>query len=330
MKGIKIYNVPVDIKEDVSRMLQLNIDTAFLGNEASLNKKLIDSIKEVGIDVFLICPVFYNPEYLRDNEDSWSITQHDKKASESWVQFVCPTNKKYLTYLKNKIIDLAKLMNPYGITLDFIRFFTFWEMIEPSTHSVNISHGCFCDNCIKQFSKHNFIPENLTKIERNKWIIREVPEMWIQWKQRVILSVAKELIKSIHSVSSDLKTAIHIVPWITNEFNDGLKSIVGQNTDKLSKITNYLTPMAYAPMCKRESIWINELVCDLQSHSKVPIIPSIQVSKAYDEEEVTPKRFKLDLESATKYPSKGVLLWSWESLLKSPDKYKIFKEFKKK
>ena len=326
MKGIKIYTVPVDIKSNISKMKELNIDTAFLGNDASCNRELIHSIKEAGINPFLVFPVFYNPDYLIQNKESWSITQKGEKASESWVQFVCPTNRKYLEYLKKKIIDLAKSMNPYGITLDFIRFFTFWEMVGPSTVSEETNHGCFCDNCIKDFSKHNSLPENLSEIERNMWILREIPETWAEWKQGVILCAAKELIESIHSVRTDLKTAIHIVPWKMGEFNDGLQFIAGQNIEKLSEMTDFLTPMTYAPMCHRKSEWINELVCDLQSNSKVPIIPAIQVSKAYDEEQLSPERFRADLKSAIQHPSKGVLLWSWEALLESPEKLKIFKE----
>jgi len=123
-----------------------------------------------------------------------------------------------------------------------------------------------------------------------------------------------------------LKTAIHIVPWQSGEYDRGLQSIAGQNIEKLSEITDFLTPMTYAPMCRRESEWINELVRDQESFSKAPIIPALQVSKAYDENTVSPERFRADLTSALQYPSKGVLLWSWETLLESPEKYEIFKK----
>jgi hypothetical protein len=170
------------------------------------------------------------------------------------------------------------------------------------------------------------LPTDMSGQSLRNWILEKAPLLWSEWKQQKIFSAAKDLIAAIHSVNPKLKTAIHIVPWMSGEFGNGREEIAGQSIQKLSALTDFLTPMTYGPMCQRGSEWTNILVRDMDLLSSVPIVPAIQVAKAYDEEVVSPERFRADLTSALQNPSGGVLLWSWETLMMSPEKQNIFKE----
>jgi hypothetical protein len=326
MKGVKIYRTPSNMEHDLSLLKKMNIDTVLLGDEASKDQKFIRVLKNSGIETLIVFPVFFNPQYLKNNDNSWSITESGEKASCSWVKFVCPSNKKHLKYQVEKISEIARSFQPDGITLDFMRFFAFWEMIKPETPFDEISHGCFCSTCISDFSNITELPTNITGIELNRWILNNRLNLWSSWKQERISSIAEKLIRAVKKINSELKTAIHIVPWPSFEFNGGIESIFGQNSERLSELCDFLTPMTYAPMCFRDSAWIKRVVTDMQSKSDKPVIPAIQVSKAYDEPPVSSEKFRADLMSALSSPSEGVLLWSWEALKESPDKMQIFEE----
>ena len=326
MRGVKSYIVPKDIQKEIDLMLDLKIDTILLGNEACQNKCYIQSLNEASINTYLIFPVFFNPIYLKNHNNSWARTQSDKIASDSWVQFVCPSNKDHLNYQKNNLVKMVREMNPTGITLDFIRNFAFWEMVKENHAPNDIEHGCFCSNCISEFSKEVALPNGLDSVQLNHWILQNKLDTWSKWKQKQIFRTAEMLIAAVKDINSEIKTAIHIVPWISNEYGNSIETIIGQNIEQLSRLCNFLTPMAYGPMCYRKSDWINHLVRDVQSKSQVQVIPSIQVGKSYDEEPITTERFRADIMSALSPPSSGILLWSWETLNESPGKLQIFKE----
>jgi len=79
-------------------------------------------------------------------------------------------------------------------------------------------------------------------------------------------------------------------------------------------------------MLKREPSWIHSVVQDVHKQAKGRVIPSIQVSKAYLEKKFTAKDFREALVEALKYPSAGVIFWSWEALDKDREKKKAIKD----
>jgi hypothetical protein len=85
--------------------------------------------------------------------------------------------------------------------------------------------------------------------------------------------------------------------------------------------------MCYAPMCKREPEWINTVVSSHSAESVNPVIPSIQIKKAYEEKPITDEIFEKNLKASLKPPSSGVLLWSWEALMESSSKQNVLKKY---
>ncbi len=326
MTGIKMYSVPADITGTISRMKSLSIDTVFLGGEAGLSKILIEEFKESGIDLYLVFPVFYDPEFLQNHEECFSITRSGEKASIDWVRFVCPSREDFLESKCEKIKQLILDYKPSGISLDFLRFFVFWEKIDPHADYDDISHGCFDSCCTDSFGKEVSLPVILkTPREKSEWILGNRREEWMKWKTDLITGTAQRLISTARETDPDISTGVHLLPWRITDFENGMKTIAGQDVARLSGIADFISPMCYAPMCKRDSGWINEVVSDHDRLADCPVISSIQVEKAYDEEPVSPERFEADLTAALKVPSSGVLLWSWEALLKSELKQNILK-----
>jgi hypothetical protein len=327
MIGVKIYSVPEDISELIDLLKTLSFDTVFLGGKAGVNKKLIDDLKTSGISVFLVFPVFYDPDFLKDHDDYFSINNSGEKADIDWVKFVCPSRKDFLERKIKEIGQTIRKYNPTGITLDFIRFFVFWEITDPDADFDSISHGCFDACCIDSFRQQVYLPSHLKgPSDFAGWILNNRREEWGKWKNNTITQTTKRLIKEAKTINSEIKTGIHVLPWLPQDYEGGIRIIAGQDIQQLSSIVDFLSPMCYAPMCKREPEWINTVVASLSAESVNPVIPSIQIRQAYDEEPVTDEIFEKNLKASLKLPSSGVLLWSWEGLMESSSKQNILKK----
>ena len=104
------------------------------------------------ISVFIIFPVFQNPELLKQDSSMFAITSKGLKAKDDWVEFVCPSR---VTYRKTKVDELSGIirsLDPDGISIDFIRQFVFWEMIWPDRDPETIDRACYCDSCLAGFT----------------------------------------------------------------------------------------------------------------------------------------------------------------------------------
>lgn len=87
--------------------------------------------------------------------------------------------------------------------------------------------------------------------------------------------------------------------------------------------TDYLSPMTYAHMVKQDLPWIHSIVEDIYLQTGSKVIPSIQVNKAYLDNELGLEEFEESLLEALKPPSGGVVFWSWEALKENPDKKQL-------
>ncbi len=87
-----------------------------------------------------------------------------------------------------------------------------------------------------------------------------------------------------------------------------------------------LSPMTYAHMVKQDPAWIHDITAEFFNKTGSPVVPSIQVGKAYLDTEYDLAEFRETLEQALRAPSGGVILWSWERLVAEPEKVDLFRE----
>ena len=62
--GIKIYEYSKDLNSVVDRWKDMGINTAFISKELAANTSFRQLLKENNINVYIIFPVFYDPELL--------------------------------------------------------------------------------------------------------------------------------------------------------------------------------------------------------------------------------------------------------------------------
>lgn len=329
MIGIKIYDLQGDIHELFNEWRSLDFDSIFLSASLCSNPEFRELIKKNNMKAFIILPIFYNPEELEKNPELYSITNEGEKAVEEWVKFVCPTQEDYKRNLIEEIKKIVTELNPDGLSLDFIRYFVFWEKIYPDRTLNSIPISCFCSNCLERFQKEteSVLPEKILDIKGiADFILNNYAIEWTKWKCTVIYNLIKEITEEARKIKPDILINIHVVPWRQEDFGGAIKKIAAQDIKQIAKTVDFISPMCYSHMLKREPSWISTVVKDMYEQTKHRIIPSIQVEKCYLKTEVSTREFNDMIEMAIKDPSEGVIFWSWDKIQKNVEKKNLLKK----
>lgn len=314
--GVKIYNHKGDFTTLIEEWKSIGINTAFVSKELLTNNDFRSKAANNEINTFVILPIFFD-EHLEDRPQFYAINSDGEKAIDEWVKFACPSNQEYRQHKINSIVMLVDQYNPNGISIDFIRHFVFWEKVYPESPAQKLPNTCFCNSCVYQFCEQNEIalPDSLTETsEKSAWILDAFSTQWINWKCEMITSLIEEIVIETKKVKPDVLVNVHIVPWKRDDFNGGRKRIAGQDLKAISPLTDYLSPMTYSHMVKRNATWVHEVVLDINSQSNSLILPSIQVKEAYLIDSISSQEFEDNLNSSLLPPSSGVVFWSWEHL----------------
>ena len=326
--GIKIYEYDKDFHELVSRWNDMGINTAFVSKELAGNKDFRTVLKENDIPVYIIFPVFYNPVALQADSTLYAITNEGKIAKDEWVEFVCPSRQNYRSQQIEALKKLVTESDPDGISLDFIRHFVFWEKVFPEANHATIKNACFCQHCISQFcAKENvLLPDSLTSNpEKADYLIRHHFEKWNDFRTDLIASMVEELAAKAKEIKPSIKINVHTVPWRTGDFNGANINVAGQDLSKIEQHADYISPMCYSQMLKRDAPWISSVVNDMNESAKNKILPSIQVSEYYLNNDFNEEEFKQCITEALEPPSLGVVFWSWPLFEKDSAKIEVVK-----
>lgn len=321
--GVKIYDDRGNFEQLFREWESLGINTALVSDTLLANAEFRTMAKKNGVALFVIAPIFQNPEELQKQPDLAAVTDRGEPAREDWVQFVCPTRKDYRNRRIEYVMKLVEEFDPDGVSLDFIRFFVFWEMVHPERTPESLPRTCFCASCLEDFQKTEKIdlPGNLSgTAEKARWVLDNHPREWTAWKCRVITNTVKDLAEAARKIKPGIKINVHTVPWREEDFGGAAEAVAGQNVVQLAGLVDYISPMCYHHMVERSPEWIHSVVADVFDRTRGDVIPSIQVDKTYTERELSAAEFKAALDEAMKPPSKGVIFWNWDALAKSTEK----------
>lgn len=326
--GIKTYTQPEDYKNTVKQWKDLGINSLYTPASAVALEDYRRELQAAGIDYFLITPVFYGPEALKTDASLFAISANEEIARRDWVEFVCPFKAEYLDQLQEEIVKTIEELQPAGLSLDFMRHFVFWEMIKPEDSIKDMPNTCFCPDCVSGFHAWTGIhmPEAPSDTKKTaRWILDRYEEEWTEWKCRLISDAIHHITESALAINPDLKFNLHLVPWKHEDYDNAIQRIAGQNIASLEKYATSLSPMTYNHMLYRDNEWIHGIVKSYNTEK--PVIPAVQVGKCYRDEDISLEDFTRAVESALQPPSAGVIFWSWDYLLKEPEKIEVIKRF---
>jgi hypothetical protein len=141
--------------------------------------------------------------------------------------------------------------------------------------------------------------------------------------------MVKELKTAARHIKPELKINIHVIPWREEDFGGANIRIASQDLSKLSAFADYISPMCYSQMLKRDPVWITDVVNDMNRQAAGMILPSIQVYPYYIDRKFTADDFKECVEAALKTPSRGVVFFSWPLFEKDSTRMEVVRKIVK-
>ncbi len=333
MIGVKIYEYKGDFAKLIAQWKAVGVNTAFVSADLASRREFMALSKENGIATYTILPVFQNPEILAAKPEYSAITGKGRRAEDDWVKFVCPSRDEYRNERLEYVRRLVTTCQPDGLSIDFIRSFVFWEKVYPEARPDPLEYACFCPNCLKKFQAAADLripPELDTVTQRAEWILRNHKQDWVSWKCSIIASMVREIAAEARKSKPGIRLNVHLVPWRENDFDQGVRTIAGQDVAAIAPFVDYLSPMCYAHMVKQNPSWISSVVRDIARRAGKPVVPSIQVKEAYLTEKLTAPEFGRYLEEVRKPPSAGVIFWNWPMLAEDQEKLKLASSLNKK
>ncbi len=327
--GIKIYEYSGDYDALASEWQAMGINACFTGEGLLAEAGFRRALREHGISTYLIFPVFQNPDILMKDPSLYAVTADGRLASESWVSFVCPSRTAYRNARVREAAELVRRLDPDALSIDFIRHFVFWEMVYPDTDPERIPRSCYCDSCLARFTAeyHVTIPDTcLTVPQRAAFIDDNCAEEWDLFRAGLITSLVNEITASAREAKPGIITGIHAVPWRAGDFNGARISVAGQDLAALAPLVDYVSPMLYSQMLKRDPEWIGDVVREMNALCPGKILPSIQVHQAYIDRPFPAEEFAACLREALRPPSLGVSFFSWPLFAQEPERIGIVRE----
>lgn len=257
-----------------------------------LNSDLISIANEKDIKVFVIFQTFFN-----DNEEvtqsNSALDVNGNMVSEDWLTFLCPNEESYKSRRLTEIKDLVSDIKPDGVSMDFFRYFVFWE----SGSSSSLVQTCFCDRCVDKFCDDYNLNAEPAKI------LSDHLEDWTEFKCNTIDEYTSKISSAVKSIKPDIMMNLHMVPWTQSKFNGAIEEYAAQDITKLSKWFDMFQPMTYSTIMNESISWIKEVASDakstLPSSYVVPCIQSVDGSDP-------------NLQSISQSPVNGYTIWPFE------------------
>jgi hypothetical protein len=284
-----------------------------------------------GIKFYLTAPVFCDPEATRKDPGLLGmghLGNPSKAPGVEWNSFVCPARPEYRKQRMAGIVDQVRELRPDGLSLDFIRYFVYWETVRPDQTGASIEKFCFCDYCLGLMSTElglRFPADAVTRQAKAAWVLASHREEWTAWKCEKITSMVRETAAAAHRIIPELRISLHGIPWMEQEYDGGRRVIAGQDLKKLTAYVDVFGPMCYFQMLQRPPEWVHDVAVDYFRQTGKPPLPSVQASRSNRNEGAAADAFRRHLLAGLESPSSGINLFSWDQLSRDSEKLDILR-----
>ncbi len=126
--------------------------------------------------------------------------------------------------------------------------------------------------------------------------------------------MVKDFADMARTVKHSIKINLHAVPWRSNDYHGAIINIIGQNLADLAWYIDFISPMCYHHMVKHKTALIHDVINNIYEQTNGHILPSIQVSKKYLQNDLTVEEFKDALEQSLKAPPVGMIFWNCDAI----------------
>lgn len=301
MRAVKVYAVPGDPESAADSWAKCGFTWVMAGTaclDSPLAGRFLAAIRACGLKWSAIEPVFLAGDDCAERD--LSVGNDGRALVDDWVRFWCPSKAAQLERVTERIRAYAAL-SPDGMSLDFIRFWQFWETVPPDADPDSLRSACHCPECSRLMSA----------------------EGETAFRCRVVTDTVRSLSGLARALLPNVRLGLHTVPWLEGEFGGAVKRLLGQDIEALAPFADYLSPMVYHQMAGRDTAWIARVVAEQSERTRVPVVPSVQTAPVYNARPLDAREFGEAAETALRAPSAGIAVYRHEDLAAEPDKARL-------
>ena len=228
---------------------------------------------EKGIDTTAVVTCFHNPDLFADDVSSHPVLM-EGTMSNGQYRPICPTHPGHLPVLAGRTEAVACSAKPKGIAFDALHCPVHWER-DQSLPKIPVA--CLCTRCLSAAQRGDVglcavegleesqdIPKyqcKKVKKSKKKSSTEKIMTAWMIWRSAHISQVALDLKR----LSGRRRRIMHIVPPLQpDRLQEDLDIRAGQNLAHLVKEKFVLAPMLYAPMLRKDDVWVEECILAFQ------------------------------------------------------------------
>ncbi|MBZ0256370.1 putative glycoside hydrolase [bacterium] len=272
---------------------------------ANEDESALAALKTSGIAIYQEVGVFVGKSDYQQHPEWRPLTASGEEMKpDGWYYPLSPNHPEVR---KQRLERLKKrLENPYldGVWLDFIRFPLRWENGAPK-----FQQACFSDESLKAFHTFSGLQTKggSTK-EKAEWILENHLDQWTAFKIESIRSWVAQAAALRDEMRKDVKLAFFGIPWATDDYDNALHRIIGQDYSVLAKHVDIISPMIYHRMIGRPVEWVHDLTLAIKQETHKPVWPILQTMNNPDE--LTQEEFMRSIELALQASQQGVILFT--------------------
>ncbi len=332
--GAKVYRAGQNPQQLIDLAQSMGVNALFVSDELARSSEFRAQCAKARLKYFLIVRTFNDPEAATEDATLVSVDRAGKPARRDGDVMICPSRADFRQKKMQRIKADIERLHPDGLTLDYFRYFIYWEGIDPQRGPEDFPAYCFDWSCLHDFlnSTKLHLPtglpgdSNVVPRELSEEIWLHHRDEWYRWRTHRMAENAREFVEFIHRNSPGLPIVLHAVPWTRDEFDGAREKIVGQDLQLLAPYFDYISPMEYSALTRRGSGWVAEL--NRRLRKEVPaakLLPSIEVGPdGPGFPPLSPARYQSDL-SAARSAAAGVVLYHLELLVGDAQKQAITK-----
>jgi hypothetical protein len=284
----------------------------------------LQELRRRQIRVFVDWRLFAGEDLRQRFPDSLPIDAAGKAfARDGWYVPVCPNHPQvraaHLAAIGRLLDRRGKEID--GLWLDFIRYPVRWEAEQPRLQQL-----CFCRHCLNLFLHEQrvaYSPVETRAIAAA--ILQERRDEWVDWKCACIAQFVQAVRAELAARDLPIQLGMFSLPWRRSDHDGAIRTVAGQDLGQLAATVDTFSPMVYHQLCYRPASWIAEVVEEVRGWTKQPVLPIIQ---SLDQPApMPPAELDAALGWAFATPSAGVMIFTLEPLLASPDKAAVVRRW---
>lgn len=289
----------------------------------SLDKIPLDALRRQGIRVYVDRTIFAGADLRQQYPDSAPIDAEGNVFDrEGWYVPACPNHPQIR---RAHLEAISRLLDQRGteidgLWLDFIRYPVRWEGDQP-----RLPQTCFCKHCLNLFHNADRTAYSAEETRTQaQTILHERRDEWVDWKCERIADFVQAVRAEIGARDLSIPLGIFSLPWRRADFDGAIRTVAGQDLQRLAASVDTFSPMVYHALCARPASWVRDVIDEVRAWTARPVLPIVQSIGRPDP--LPAPELDAALAAAMDTPATGVMIFTLDPVREDSDKRAVVRE----